>query len=63
MLDGSLDGISLRSLDGVLLGLLELDGISLGSLDGVSLGLLDKSLDGISLGRSTEFRLGRGRLL
>ena len=45
--------VSVVTLDGVLLGLLDdglLDGSSLGSLDGVSLGLLDGSLDRSSLG-------------
>ena len=41
---GTLDGVSLGLLDGLL------DGSSLGSLDGVSLGLLDGLLDGSSLG-------------
>jgi hypothetical protein len=51
LLDGSLDGSSLGSLDGVLLGLLDglLNGSSLASLDGVLLGLLDGLLDGSSL--------------
>ncbi len=41
---GTLDGVSLGLLDGLLYG------SSLGSLDGVSLGLLDGSLDRSSLG-------------
>jgi hypothetical protein len=53
--------VSVVTLDGVLLGLLDdglLDGSSLGSLDGVSLGLLDGLLDGSSLGSLDGVSLG-----